>query len=74
MQRRQEGDLRVLADRMAQRQGAVCREFGHQPVGQRLDAVLLLRFRRFRPGVLPGLDPVVIRPIRGLVAHRHGGS
>ena len=46
VQRRQERDLRVLAQRIPQRQGSMRRQLRQQPVGQRLDAVLFLRLRR----------------------------
>ncbi len=43
MQRGQEGRLRIGGERIAQREGAVRGELGQQPVGQRADALVLLR-------------------------------
>jgi hypothetical protein len=53
VQRSQQGHIRTLAQRVAQRQGAVRCQFGHQPVGQRLDAIFLLGLCRH---VRSGLD------------------
>ena len=41
VQERRHCDRRVLCDRVAQSQRAVGRQFGHQALGQRLDAVVL---------------------------------
>ena len=43
MQRRQERDVRILGKRIAQGERAIRREFGHQPVGDRLQALVFLR-------------------------------
>ena len=43
MQRRREGDVGMLAQRVAKRERPVRRQFGHQPVGDRLQALVLLR-------------------------------
>jgi hypothetical protein len=42
MQRRQERDIRILSQRIAQTKRAIRGELGHQPIGDRLDALLLL--------------------------------
>ena len=42
MQCGEEGDVRMLAERIAQRQRAVGGEFGQQPVGKRLEPFIFL--------------------------------
>ena len=43
VQRREEGDVRPLAERVAQAERAVRGQLGHQPVGERRQALVLLR-------------------------------
>ena len=43
MQHRLEGDVRIVRQRISQRQGAMGGELGHQPIGQRTDGFVLVR-------------------------------
>ena len=56
MERREEGHVRLLAERMPKRESAVRGQFGHQPVGNGLQALVLVRFRRAHRFGLHGVD------------------
>ena len=43
MQHRLEGDVRIVRQRIAQRQGAMGGQLGHQPIRKRTDGLVLLR-------------------------------
>ena len=45
VQHRREGDVRIVRQRVAQRQRAMGGQLGHEPIRQRLEAVVLLRLR-----------------------------
>lgn len=49
VQRREERGLRSAGERIAQRQRPVRGEFGHQPVGERPEPIILFRFKRIGP-------------------------
>ena len=74
MQRRGEGDVGMLAQRMAKRERPMRRKFGHQPVGNGLQALVFLllgRRRRLRGQArLVVLSPSGRRPRRALLAVR----
>ena len=62
MQGREEGDLRVLGQRVAERQRAMGRQFHDEAVGERFEAVVLfLLVRGRRDGVIGVLDRHRIR-------------
>lgn len=63
MERGEERHLRGVAERLAQRDGAVRGQFGHQPVGDGRKPVVLLRLgRRLRRGADGGGPAVVLVP------------
>ncbi len=61
VQRGQERDAGLFTDGAAQRKRAMCRQFGHQPVGDRLHAIVFfrlgLRLRIAVDGLAAALDP-----------------
>lgn len=48
VQERRHGDMRVVGERLVEREGAMGGEFDHQPFGKRLDAVVLVVLRIHR--------------------------
>ncbi len=48
MKRRDEGDVGILAQRVAKRESPMGRQLGHQPVGDRLDTIVFLGLIRRR--------------------------
>ena len=76
MQRRREGDVRMLAQRVAKRERPMRRQFGHQPVGDRLQALVFLRLGRRlglrRHARLVVLNPSGDRPRRAVLAFGFG--
>ena len=45
VQQRRHGDMRIVRDGVAQRQRAMGGQLRHQPIGQRLDGVVVIVFR-----------------------------
>ena len=64
MQRRHEGDVRMLAQRVAKRERPMRRQFRHQPVGNRLQALVFLRLGR-RLGLRRHARLVMLSPSGG---------
>ena len=64
VKRREEGDVRVIAERLAQRQRAIGGELGQQFVGQRPNAFVFLVFRWARSNSVIAI---------GCVGMRHDG-
>jgi len=48
VKRGDKGDVRILAQRVAKREGPMGRQLGHQPVGDRLDTIVFLGLIRRR--------------------------
>src|SRR3546814_19556798 len=64
MKRRDDGDVGILAKRVAKGQSPVSGQLGHQPVGDRLDTVVVLVLIRGRPPACGCVRTVIIRLCR----------
>ena len=69
VQHRLEGDGRIVCQRIAQRQRAMCRQLGDEPVRQRLDRVVIILLDGFSRRTADRDDRALDRSI-GLLARR----
>ena len=63
VQNRLESDGRIVRQSIAQRQGTMCGQFGDEPIGERLDGVIVLLLDGFRRCATDGDDRTLDRAI-----------